>query len=409
LLNLALRWLTAYRWQALLFAWPIFLSLCLLLVIPSKKLWILYVILLFPLSLSCLPEFWELAKASRLYQLILLYLGFLWASMFWSPQLSGKTVLATSISTVILAHFVLLTAGLRVYFPPIFERQLNWLCLVAATCAISVSLSWYLKHPFPQSRLEGLGYLNNSIRSASLFGIFSVIAWYKLTTSRYFTQRIIYSLMILAILTYVCLTWTRSVLLAIMGSLTILTALNYKRETLLALGGIGGAGLTLILLFPELTTKLLRPEPYRPYIWLHALAESLKHPWFGKGYFSDPTGTAKLADGSPFYYLHSHNFFIENLRIGGVIGLGLAVWLATYALYQSFCGGKASKNFLTLALLSYSFIFIAPNGLELLPLVRVKEAWLIFWLPLGLAVSEELSLAKIPAKTHLIQPIRSAS
>ncbi|MCX8049066.1 MAG: O-antigen ligase family protein [Methylohalobius sp.] len=381
--------ITTDGWQALLLAYAIFLGVCLLVVVHGKKIWTLYAALIIPWSWRYLPELWNTVATSRLYRSILLYLGFLLASIFWSPEIEPKAVLSTLASAITIAHFLLLTAGLRARHPEAFDLYLGRLCFLAASSAILVIAAWYSQYPFPQSRMEGFGYLDNPIQGAAVFGTFAVIAWHRMIHS---SSRLGYGLVFAAVLAYVCLSWTRSVLIAIGASLVFLTAMQLNRQTLLSLSLVGSAMLVLGSLSPELTAKLTRPEPYRPYIWIDALTEAIRHPWFGQGYFADPSGVAELADGSLYRYTHSHSFFIENLRIGGIVGLGLAVWLSGYSLYQTFKRGIVAGNFLPLALLIYGFLCIAPNGWELLPGVRIKEVWMMFWLPLGFAVSEELRL-----------------
>ncbi|MFN3919034.1 MAG: O-antigen ligase family protein [Methylohalobius sp.] len=383
---------------ALLLAYAVFLGACLLVVVHGKKLWTLYTSLIIPWSWRYLPEFWKLAKASRLYQLILVYLGFLLASMFWSPQIEAKAVLSTLASGITIAHFVLLTAGLRGCHQEAFDRQLSWLCFLAAASASLVIAAWYSRHPFPQSRMEGFGYLDNPIQGAAVFGVFALIAWHRIMVCSHLINRLSYGLAFAAILAYACVSWTRSVLMAMGVSLILLIALQPNRKLLIPLGVLGSGGLVLAALTPELAATLTRPEPYRPYIWMEALTQAIRHPWLGQGYFANPGGITKLADGSLYHYAHSHSFFIENLRVGGVAGLGLAAWLLGCSLYRAFKGGAAAGNFLSLALLVYGFVCIAPNGWELLPGVRIKEVFMMFWLPLGLAVAEELRLSSAPGE-----------
>lgn len=383
------------NWPALLLTYVGFLGACLLVVVHGKKLWTLYTSLIIPWSWQYLPEFWKLAKASRLYQFILVYLGFLLVSVFWSPQIEAKAVLSTLASGITIAHFVLLTAGLRACYQAAFDRPLSRLCFLAAVSASLVIAAWYSRHPFPQSRMEGFGYLDDPIRGAAVFGVFAVIAWHRIMACSHLSNRLAYSLAFAAILTYACVSWTRSVLLAIGVSLVLLSALPPNRKLLFPLGVLGAAGLVLVTLTPELAATLMRPEPYRPYIWMEALAQAIRHPWFGQGYFADPSGVTELADGSLYRYAHSHSFFIENLRVGGAAGLGLAVWLLGYSLYRACQAGAAAGNFLSLALLIYGFLCLAPNGWELVPGVRIKEVFIIFWFPLGIAVSEEIRLLSL--------------
>ncbi len=385
--------LTTDGWQALLLAYAIFLGICLVVVVHGKKIWTLYAGLVIPWSWRYLPELWNTVATCRLFRLSLIYLGFLLASMVWSPKIELKAVLSTLASGITIAHFLLLTAGLRIRHPQAFDRHLGWLCCLAATSAILVIAAWYSHHPFPESRMQGFGYLDNPIQGAAVFGVFAVIAWHRMIHALSPIERVSYGLAFAAILAYACLSWTRSVLMAMGTGLVFLTAMQPKRQMLLSLGLVGSAVLVLATLSPELTAKLMRPEPYRLYIWIDSLAHALQHPWFGQGYFADPSGVTRLPDGTLYRYAHSHSFFIANLSQGGLIGLGLAVWLAGYSLYQTFRTGIATGNILPFALLTYGFLCIAPNGWQLLPGVRIKEVWMMFWLPLGLAISMDARLS----------------
>lgn len=376
--------------KGLLWAYSGFLGACLLVVITGKKLWILYASLIIPWSWRYLPELWNTVATSWLFRALLVYLVFLLASLFWSPTLEPKATLAMLASAITVAHFLLLTAGLSICHPQAFERYLVRLSLLAAFTACLVILVWYRDHPFPQSRMEGFGYLDNPIQGAAVFGLFAPVVWWRILHAPSFAERLGCGLALAAILAYACLSWTRSVLLAIGAAFAFLTLLPLNRPKLWALAILGSAGLVALVLVPELTAKLLRPEPYRPYIWKDALIHALKHPWLGQGYFADPKGVTRLADGSLYPYAHSHSFFIANLQIGGVIGLSLSVWIVGYSLYQSYRSSIRTGNSLPLALLVYGFLCIAPNGWQLLPGVKIKAVWLIFWLPLGLAIGAEI-------------------
>lgn len=376
--------------QRLLSAYIFFLSLCFFTVIPDGKIvWALYAGLIVPASWRFLPELWRTVAASRLHWSLLLYLFFLLASLFWSPHVELKPLLARMGGAATMAHFILLTAGLRTWHLQTFDRHLGWLCCWVALSALGVMLVWYGQHPFPESRMEGLGYLDHPIRSAAAFGLFALIAWYRISDSPQVAGRLAYGLIFAIILAYICLSWTRSVLVAMSAALFFLLILTPGRRIGLYLIAFGAVtALVLGTILPDLTAQLIRAMPYRPYIWMDSFAHALQHPWLGQGYLAAPDGVTQLPDGTTFHYGDSHSFFLANFRRGGVLGLGLTLWTMGYSLFITFRSGRLSGNFLPFGLLIYGFLCITPNEWELL--TGTKEGWIFFWFPLGWAISEEL-------------------
>ena len=375
--------------QWLLIVYYLFLASNFLFLIPHGKLiWILYAALVVPFSLPLLPQLWQAVKTSRLFWLLLVYMAYLLLSALWSPQFDLKHFLARFAGAATISHFLLLTAALRLKMPVEFDRYLKYLGFWVGCAALMVIMIWYSTHP-PDSRMEGLGYLSHPIRSTAAFGVFALVAWHHLLQPNlHDSRRLGYGLVFAIVLIYIGLSWSRTVLLALVTALVLPLLIRPERRILTILAIIATTLLATLWLLPGLTDHLLRAMPYRPYIWLDALKHALHHPWFGHGYLASTSGIAILADGSLFPYGDSHSFFIANLRSGGILALGLALATIGYALCITFRHAHSYRSFFHFSLLIYGILCITPNEWELL--TGKRESWIFLWLPFGLAISHEL-------------------
>ncbi len=386
------------------FAYSGFLFLFFIIFIPSGKIiWGSYAALVIPLSARYLPNYWDSVKQSYLFKWILVYLGYLLLSAFWSPVFDLREFTYRVGGALTMAHFVLLTAGLKTAFPDRFDRLLSGLCPWVGAIALLVIILWYSDHPFPTSRMEGFGYLTHPIRSSAAFGMFALIAWQALYHYRVIWLRLLFFSVFIVILAYLSVSWTRTVLIALLASLIVMLVLKHNRTSLLLILALIFLGATILWWLPDLSDNLFRAMPYRRLIWMDALEKALQHPWFGSGFLADTSGTLVLSNGQPYRYGDAHSFFIANFRDGGVVGLSLALTMLGLALYITFQAGRESGRYLHLALIIYGIICVTPNEWELL--TGTKEGWMFFWLPLGLAVSDEIKLKRLnyPSNKPLIR------
>lgn len=370
-----------------------FVALFFVILIPSGKIiWGLYAATVIPVSWRAWPLMANLFRESRLIQWLAAYLGYLLISALWSSQFDGARFVARTAGALTMLHFVLITAALQITFGKRFERFLTGLAPWVGAMALMVITLWYQDHQFPESRMEGFGYLTHPIRSSAAFGIFALIAWRAMEISHQRFAKLVFTVVVAVIIAYLSISWTRTVLLALAAGFISYLAIRPRQAPLIAMGLILSMTGVLFFFLPELSEKLTRSMPYRPLIWADAWRHALDHPWFGSGYFAETSGTITLADGRHFHYGDSHSFFIANFRAGGIIGLGLALAILSYALYSAFRAGLMTGCWLHFALLVYGFVCVTPNEWELL--TGTKEGWMFFWLPLGLAVSDEIYLRR---------------
>ncbi len=371
-----------------------FLFVFFLILIPSGKIiWGVYGALVVPLSISHFPPVWRSVKQSPLFRLIAVFLGYLLLSSFWSPLFDLREFIYRVGGALTMAHFVLLTAGLKAASPDRFDHLLTGLCPWVGATALLVITLWYGSHPFPASRMEGFGYLTHPIRSSAAFGVFALIAWQALYHHRLFWLRLLFFSVFIVILAYLSVSWTRTVLIALFASMIVMLVLKHNRTSLLLILTLILLGATILWWLPDFADNLFRAMPYRRLIWEDALEKAFQHPWFGRGLFADTSGTLVLGNGQLYRYVDAHSFFIANFRDGGIVALTLALTMLGRALYATLRAGRQSGSYLHLALLVYGIICVTPNEWELL--TGTKEGWIFFWLPLGLAVSDEIKLGQL--------------
>jgi O-antigen ligase len=82
-------------------------------------------------------------------------------------------------------------------------------------------------------------------------------------------------------------------------------------------------------------------------------------------------------------FQHPHNLFVSSLFRGGIIGLALLVLLFLLGISSALESDK-DERWLVFAMLSYCAIIFLFDGDQLV--AKLDFVWLIFWLPVALAV-----------------------
>ena len=292
---------------------------------------------------------------------------------------------------VLLAAFIVATVALRRELGPAFEIGLKVVTVAAGAVALFSILYWYSRHPFPASRLYGLGAIRNPTLTAGLFGVFAVMACGYMVKAPRLGLRLAYALLFAVLAAYVVLTQSRAPVAALLVSGAVLLLGRRGRGAILGLSVLAGVILLFALTYPELVRSAsLRGLSYRPEIWLALLERVSEAPWFGHGYLAYRPTIDMVTERT----MLAHNAFLATLRDGGVLGLMLLLAMLSYGLWRAFCLGRRRQDYTVLAVMIFALFCITVSSDRLIE--RLEVEWLLVWFPLGLAVADDA--AKRPSR-----------
>lgn len=325
-----------------------------------------------------------------LTSLVGVFLGYLALSAAWSDSgdASGK----------LLGHGLLVLGFCLSIFIAIkrYRWFAYWLVLLTILAAvISCGYSLYLHYvlddyqPLPEPRLFAMGRLSNPVVSAFSYGFATILCCYMAMTRQRWVARLVFAEIALLFLGAIVLTGSRGAWPALAVGLSAGMLVQYPGNRKYQLLGIAGSVMllgTIMLVFlgPELIMK--RALSLRPDIWLEFIGRTLAgNPLIGAGMTSDTTfqHPAQLVD-------HPHSVYVATFYYGGVIGLLLLLLLIARSLDSIWRLDNPQHKLLATMVIGFGLTAILLDGNELL--TKVNFLWLVFWLPVGLALLRKTSV-----------------
>lgn len=229
---------------------------------------------------------------------------------------------------------------------------------------------------YPGGRLMGIGKLDHPNLAAAAMS--AAIIWLCTYPCERLWQHVARAVMVLVLLAFVVLTFSRSAWGGLYLALLVITACREGRGARWVLGSLVLLGVAaLLFILPELTT---RGWSARPEILAHAWALFLQHLWLGVG---QATPVHLYLD--TFMALHAHNIFAQ---LAVQLGLpGLLMWVGIWLTlgWRGWLYRHTSLGQLVLA----TWVFATFMGQFDLPFLidSPHVVWLITWLPLAVSYS----------------------
>ena len=202
---------------------------------------------------------------------------------------------------------------------------------------------------------------------------------------------------------FLVLAQSRAAILSIALPFTVLLLLGrteYLRHAAIAAGILAliVVGLHFAPVDPWSTQQLRTPLgqiidrgfSYRPEVWRVGLELALQQPWFGYGLLTRPN-----LDIGPYVFQHPHNVLIVVLLQGGIIALGLFLWVL--AAYTKIAWRQFRRNgsALLLVLMICGLTSAVVDFYDVLS--SIDRVWFAIWLPVGLAIAYDRGSAE-PAR-----------
>jgi len=347
-----------------------------------------YYFLVLPAVLLLWRELAKFYQHNVLAGLLLTYCGYMLTTLFWTADFDPGLAIDTLGYALSVLSFCFISGYLWVQQTGRMDRFAHRATWLAAAAAVVSIVAWYSANPFPGSRLEPLGVMHHQNKAACAYGVFLLLCMHYTFSERGRNNRLVYSLLGLALLSLILLTQSRTALVA--SCVGLLVLVGYRALLLVPVGG--AVSWALLATNPDEWVYRVGTFSFRPGIWERVLSDMQGHWWFGYGYLIDPQ-----VEAYDKVFSHAHNSYLASLRDGGMIGLALLLGLLAVAgcwawrLYRL----RGERIYLALLLSGMTAITMDYDRL----LVHPKEIWLFFWLPVALIMAvypgrHELSAAR---------------
>jgi hypothetical protein len=338
-------------------------------------------------GLFAIKDVLKTLKYNRLWYLILLYLIYMLITSFWSKDFSAKELSYSVRLAAYIIMFLLITVLIYQYDQTVFEKIIKFVSICAAIAAAVSIVIWYAEHPFPISRLVGIGTIENPNPSAFIYGFFAVLSCYYAFQSKSVRDRLGFTSVCAILLGFVALTQSNTGILATMLSVTLVLVF-YKHNKLIILGagitGIGLAGLYLLSSVGMLSDPTDIGFLERLPIWRRVLEQASSAAMFGNGYQKEllltPSGDADIAN-------YAHNTFLATARDGGLLGLSLQLLMLLAAVGGALRIASIQGDPIYIILVIFGLICMSADTDQII--TRPRELWIIYWLPLAMMLARD--------------------
>jgi len=346
-----------------------------------------------PLGLLLLPSLQPgSVLRTQLWRVSVAYLAFFVVAVAWSPDPSLQAFVDVTRRGLLVAFFLVLTAGLALADPKFEARLFKLLALVAAVAALASATQFYGTHP-PSMRLTGirvfdvnLGASANANVAAPMFTtVLLGLLVHGILGNPDRRRALLWSGVALVLLAFLVAGGSRGSLVALAAAALVFVVLLRHRR-LLAIFGLTLAGIGAIVLarLGPARTMIARGDSYRSEIWDRAIELIGARPFLGYGTTADlqfpiPTGLV---------FQHPHNMYFEHLLHGGIGGLLLLLVLLAAMALMGLRNRQSAVGLLPFAIA----VSVAVKGLvgNRLYIGNADATWIEFWLPMGLFIAREV-------------------
>lgn len=321
---------------------------------------------------------------------LLLYLG---ASVFWSADITPKSVAQLWLRMLFVMVFVVGLAVSQHQTPVTLLLACRAVAVGALLCAL-VSIVLFYLYPPERGRLEGLFRFDNPGRIGRMFAVALLfdITLMQLDRGRW---RWLGAASFIVCSVAILLSGTRSAWLAAVFGVVCLALLSWRpnpdkaRATILAAVGLTTLFVVYILAdHPQAFAQLFpRGDSFRLSIWQANLRDIMDgHLWFGWGQLVEHWVEA---EGQRFR--GPHNMFLAILAAGGIPALVMFCVILGWTFLRLVRRVGQPAAALGLVLLIAGLAAHLFNGDRIID--KVNFVWFVLWVPLGFALAFPLEAA----------------
>ena len=320
------------------------------------------------------------------WRLSVLYLVYLWMTLFWSTEPSLLGFLNQTRLLLMVLFFITATLYLFMENPDFSARVLRyfgWAGAIGAAGAIAYHL---MVVGDLGARMAGPGRAEHVIIGATLYGVAALcLLGTVLRDAERSWQRVLGWAAFFVLLTAMILTHSRGpVLIMAAVIVTYLFASGYWKFALIA----PLAGLTYLVLMGtgmvEPGRWIERGSTHRIDIWLQSwelISASFQSLLVGQGGLT--AYAFELGNGR--FVKSPHSLFVANQLYGGLIATVLLLGVILFACTRAVQGFRKSGNFVICALLLFGMGVCLFDYRTLL--INLGQEWVFFWLPALIAAA----------------------
>ena len=329
---------------------------------------------------------WRTLFLDRGFLFVVLLLACIPLSSLWSTPWDGREAFSQVSRALLVFTFVVCVAeSVQVDW---FLRRLNQVVAVCGTLAAAAAIAVFFVEAPDDGRLNGLGQLDTHVMAAMVYAVAAVcgLAWFADLDRP--LGRWVAGACVALLAVAVVLAGSRNAMVCMvfgLGCLLIAKRASTARGFIL-IAGFSSVALLVALfatywLVPGAADVILpRGMSFRPAIWLdYAARIGVDGMWFGLGVL-----TPDLTQVGGYDVLHPHNLYLAVAYQSGLLGLALMAAVIGVTVHTLFGNYHEPEAKLGLAIWAIALPGYLLDGHELLD--KVGWTWLLFWLPVGLAL-----------------------
>ena len=329
---------------------------------------------------------WRSLFLDRGFLVVVVLLAYIPLSSLWSTPWDAREAFSQVMRALLVFTFVVCIAeSVQVdWFVQRFAQVIAVCGTLAATAAIGV---FFTESP-DDGRLNGLGQLDTHVMAAMVYALAAVCGLTWLGSDDRSLGRWIAGVCVAVLVVAVVLAGSRNAAVCMafgLGCVLIANRVSTARGFMLIAGSFAVALLAVLLaafwLVPGAGDVILpRGTSFRPAIWLdYAARIRADGIWFGLGVL-----TPDLIQVGGYDVLHPHNLYLTVVYQAGLLGLALLVTVVAATAHALIGNYREPEAKLGLAIWAMALPGYLLDGHELVD--KVGWTWLLFWLPVGIAL-----------------------
>jgi len=336
------------------------------------------IFVMLPVVLLCVITRLKCIQDKRALFICAIFLGYLSLSALWGE---GRLWGATKHSFYILCLMLSIATFSKRFSEEAVIKFLIGIGLISAIAYIvGIFLSDRDVMDFFNLRLsfhEISGWGNNhAIEAAAISGVPIIAAWYFFPGKKWYVKLML-TVTIMLCFALMFATKSRGPILSVAIILLCLSLFRREKSDLFLLFLFAALMGIVFLFFGDVIVNRIGDESYRLPIWREGLSLFSDRWVFGQGY---NTPARIVLEGIEYPLSGTHNTLIEILRIGGIVGGGLLVFMFASMVRFSYVH---TGNMFYLLWLFFGLLCMATNG-RLLLTKPVAIEFFEFWIPLFL-------------------------